>query len=170
MPLFCQLSAGSHKARLTGEKLVPPEPSTAERAMGAKKRRYKGSARVGTPKTAGPGGRCWFAHFWGALARRTAGATLLPLRALPHRSMMRTRNPITATPGLSIAQLLGTAARDREGFCRFPTCSSAGVRTGLWANRRSRGGLCPVQRTVSPGVTQPGEQRPGPEKVAGGTP
>jgi len=49
--------------------------------MGAKKRRHKGSARVGTPKTAGSGGRCWFARFWGALARRTADATLsAPLR------------------------------------------------------------------------------------------
>jgi hypothetical protein len=122
--------------------------------MGAKKRRYKGSARVGTPKTAGPGGRCWFAHFWGALARRTAGATLLPLRALPHRSMMRTRNPITATPGLSIAQLLGTAARDREGFCRFPTLFICGGSYRGSTRTGEAGAACAPPRRASHGVMQ----------------
>jgi hypothetical protein len=79
-------------------------PLPAERAMGAKKRRHKGSARVGTPKTAGSGGRCWFTRFWGALARTAAGATLLPLRALPYRSVARARHPITVTLSPSIVQ------------------------------------------------------------------
>lgn len=53
--------------------------------MGAIERRHKGSARAGIPKTAGPGGRRRLTRFWGALARTTASATLLPLRALLRR-------------------------------------------------------------------------------------
>ena len=66
-------------------------PLNAERALGAKKRRHKGNARVGTPKTAGLGGRRWLARFWGTLARTTAGATLLPFCALPCYSISKTK-------------------------------------------------------------------------------
>ena len=46
---------------------------------------------MGTPKTAGLGGRRWLARFWGTLARTTAGATLLPFCALPCYSISKTK-------------------------------------------------------------------------------
>ena len=61
----------------------------------------------------------------GALARRTAGATLLPLCALPYRSIARARNPITVTLSPSSVRASWTAARAREG-CSFLSCRSLG--------------------------------------------
>ena len=52
------------------------------RDLGAKKRRQEGSARVGSPKIAGYGCHRLLARFWGGLALTSAGARLLPLRAL----------------------------------------------------------------------------------------
>src|SRR5215204_1166102 len=75
-----------------GASLLTAPRFLAERAMGAKKRRHKGSARAGElrkvfAKQNPEGGQAKPGRAFGAyLARRTAGAMLLPLRALPYRS------------------------------------------------------------------------------------
>lgn len=76
------------------------------RNLGAKERRHKGSARVGTPKICGIGGRRRLARFWGALAWTAAGATLMPLCAFAFRSKARVRNPIAVSPSL-ITSVIG---------------------------------------------------------------
>jgi hypothetical protein len=53
--------------------------------MGAKSAATKGAQGWGPQEIAGPGGRCWFTRSWGALARTTAGATLVS----PSRSVRR---------------------------------------------------------------------------------
>jgi hypothetical protein len=54
------------------------------------------------------------------LRRRLPVLRCLPLRALPYRSIARARNPITKKLSPSTVQAFWTAARAREGFCRFP--------------------------------------------------
>ena len=73
-----------------GASIMRPDPWRSA-PWGRKERRHKGSARVGTPKTSCPGGLRWLARFC-AFARTTAGATLLPLCALPDRMIPRARD------------------------------------------------------------------------------
>ena len=118
-------------------------PLPAERALGAKKRRHKGSARVGTPKTAGPGGRRWLARFWGALARTTAGATLLPLCALPYRMVLRARDcPCSVLDPCLVRRRW--RLESLRAFAAFRHSLSMDVRIGaLGEPASSRGALCP---------------------------
>src|SRR5215212_4215970 len=74
----------------------------------------------------------------------------LPLCALPYRSIARVGNPITVTLSASIVRASWMAGRARDGFCRFPTQSIQGVRTGALGRSAVRpGGLCPASESLA---------------------
>jgi hypothetical protein len=102
-------------------------PLPAERALGAKKRRHKGSARAYErrkvlAKQNPEGGQAKPGRAFGAsLARTTAGATLVPLRRASLSLDSESEEPDYHDVSPSNVQTFWTAAIAREGFCRFPT-------------------------------------------------
>jgi hypothetical protein len=80
-----------------------------------------------------------------SLARTAAGATLLPLCALPYRSKARERNLIVATLSPATLKLSSRAARALWALAALLRHGSERTFAyGLWADRRSRDGLCPA--------------------------
>jgi hypothetical protein len=131
-------------------------PLPAERAMGAKKRRHKGSARaLSVEKILRSKTRRAVRRSLAELSERPLRGGLpvlrcLPLCALPYRSIARVGNPITVTLSASIVRASWRAGRARDGFCRFPTLSIQGVRTGALGRSAVRpGGLCPASESFA---------------------
>jgi hypothetical protein len=116
---------------------------------GRKSAGTKGAQGWGPQKTAGPGGRCWFAHFLGCpCADDCRCYAVAPSRASPSLDDEGEEPDHRNARSLN-RSALGRRVEPARAFAASQQVHPQGFVQGLWANWRSQGGLCSTSESFA---------------------